>query len=94
MMKFKEILIDEIEHSELDLEYPFYGPAKDKEGDDIRNDIDYMNTGTYSESPSIDIDIVIDSLRLLKAKGANRVYLVDHGDHHGYVITGVKLEEL
>lgn len=88
MKKYKEILIEEVSEDELDLESPFY------DGDE-RNEIDSSELGDiWSESPSIDIDEVIKILSSLKEKGANRVYLFAHSDHHGYIITGVKLVEL
>lgn len=91
-MKFKETYIEEIEHSELDLEYPFY--TVDENDEDVRSEIEYDNKVDWSESPSIEIDEVIKTLETLKSKGANRCYIIAHSDHYGYVFTGVKLEKI
>lgn len=88
MEKFKESLIEEISHTELDLQYPFYS-------EDERNDIDTSGMpNVWSDTVSIDIETVINSLNELKEKGANRVYIVAHEDHIGYYFTGVKLEKV
>jgi hypothetical protein len=92
-MKFNEIKVAEVTHDELDMFYPFYGPEKDKEGDEIRNEISF-NNDVWGETESIDIDIVIKTLQELKELGSERVYIIAHTDNHGYIFTGVKYEEI
>lgn len=87
MKKFKEILIDEIEISELDLEYPFFNE------DENPNNIDFSSGRDYYEVVSIDIDRVINLLTEFKDKGANRVYIDTHIDHQAYKFCGVNLVE-
>lgn len=86
MKRYKELLVKEIEHSDLDLEEPFYTG-------DHPNEV-ITDASVWSESESIDIDKAIETLDTLKKLGSTRVYIVAHGDHHGYVFTGIKLEEL
>ncbi len=88
--KFKETLVDVNYHEEIDLDYPFYN-----NGDLEPNEIDTSEMpDIWCDTESIDINVVINSLMDLKEKGANRVYIVAHEDHHGYIFTGVKLEEI
>lgn len=87
-MKFKEELIEVIEHSEIDFHYPHW-----TEGEEEPNDVDYLNN-TWSETVSIDLDLAISTLNKLKEKGATQVYLYAHADHIGYIITGVKYNKI
>mgnify|MGYP006928717531 CR=1 FL=1 len=48
----------------------------------------------FTEAPSMDIDETIKILTELKEKGANRIYIADHCDHHGYYFYGVQLREI
>lgn len=90
MKTFAEKLVDKKAFTELDLEYPFYESG----GQDECNEVLTPSSILYTESPSIDIDIVISTLQNMKELGANRVYIADHCDHHGYYFYGVKLSEL
>lgn len=72
-MTFNEIKVAEVTHDELDMFYPFYGPDKDEEGDEIRNEISYHND-IWSQTESIDIDVVIKTLQELKEFGSKSVY--------------------
>lgn len=87
MKRFKEKLIESKEFSEIDLEYPFYE-------NDERNEVEMPNEEIWYDTESMSIDDAILTLEHLKEKGADRVYIVAHSDHHGYIFTGVKLEEL
>lgn len=90
MKYFKETFIKEIHMTELDLDYPFYN-----EDDDDRNEVQTPDGQIpFAQVPSVDIDELIEELYNLKLEGANRVYIADHVDHHGYHIYGVKLEEI
>jgi uncharacterized protein related to proFAR isomerase len=42
----------------------------------------------------MDIDNVLEIVNSLKESGANRIYIADHCDHHGYYFYGVKLIEI
>jgi hypothetical protein len=88
MKTYVEKFIDKDERTELDLDAPFYNG-------DIRNEvmIPYHKLD-YTEAPSIEIDEVIKILNDLKTKGADRVYIADHCDHHGYYFYGTKLCEI
>lgn len=92
---FVEKFIDTIDVSDLDLEYPHYSPSYNEGDDAIRNDVmipwDKLD---FVEAPSMDINDVLEVLNNLKEKGANRIYIADHGDHHGYYFYGVNLMEI
>lgn len=88
MRTFVEKFIATESRTELDLEFTHY------EGDDINEVMIPQHKLNYVDAPSIDIDVVIDILDTLKEKGANRVYIADHIDHHGYYFHGVKLVEI
>ena len=88
MKTFVEKLIDCKTRTELDLEYPHY------DGDDRNEVMIPYNKLSFVEAPSLDIDEAIKIITELKEKGANRVYIADHCDHHGYYFYGVKLVEI
>lgn len=87
MKTFKESLVAEIEHSEIDLDYPFYSGEE-------RNEVITPEQDFWYDTESMSIDDAIKSLQELKKKGSNRVYIVAHSDHHSYIFTGVKLQEV
>jgi hypothetical protein len=91
-MKLQEKLIGKFDITDIDIEYN-YSDELDESGDQIRLDIKYSDEVSYSECPPAKIDEVIKNLILLKEKGAERVYISEHIDHHGYYFYGVKLEE-
>lgn len=86
-MKYKEVYIDTIEVSEIDLDAPFYT------GDE-RSEIEHSKDVTWYDTESIAIDEALRVLQLLKLQGSERVYLFAHSDHHGYIFTGVKLDKV
>lgn len=91
MKKFIEKYIDNVEKTDLDLNWPFYDENEES------TKIEYSKSArefSLSEAPSLDIDEAISVLQELKKQGANRVYIGDHCDHHGYHFTGVKLVEV
>jgi hypothetical protein len=89
MKTFVEKLVAAEERTELDLEYPYY----DKLGN--RNEVMVpYSVLNFVEAPPIDLDDAIKILTELKEKGADRVYIADHCDHHGYYFYGVKLLEI
>ena len=88
MKTFAEKFIHGINRTALDLEPPFYDG-------DVRNEVMIpQHKLRFVEAPSMDIDEVIKILNELKEKGADRVYIADHCDHHGYYFYGVKLTEI
>lgn len=90
MTKFKEKLINVNYHEELDFLHPFYNDETEE-----FNEIDDSEMPSiWSDTVSMDIDEAINTLKQLKEEGANRVYIVAHTDHVGYIYTGVKLEEV
>jgi hypothetical protein len=91
-MKYQEKLVDKFDITDIDLEYN-YSEEVDENGDQIRIDIVHSDDVYYSECPPAKIDEVIEQLIELKNKGAERVYISEHVDHHGYYFYGVKLEE-
>jgi len=86
MKNYRETVVEEIQHSDLDLQEPFYTGEE-------RNEVDTAED-IWSETVSMDIDEALKTLTTLKEKGSNRVYLYAHSDHNGYIFTGVKLEEV
>lgn len=85
-MKYKEILINEVETEEIWGSEPFYNNETDE-----ANDIDFLND-VWSESSSMPIDEALKILTDLKENGAERVYIYAHGDHNNYIFTGVTLK--
>jgi hypothetical protein len=88
MKTFVEKFIAEESRTELDLDHPYYDG---EEGNEVMTPHHKM---TWAEAPSINIDEVIVILDNLKKKGANRVRIADHSDHHGYYFYGLKLIEI
>jgi hypothetical protein len=89
MKTYVEKFIAAESRTELDLEYPHYDRFE------VRNEVMIpYNRLTFVDAPSIDIDETIKILTELKEKGANRVYIADHCDHHGYYFYGVELIEI
>lgn len=90
MRKFRETLLVKVNKTEIDLDFPFY-----TDGNEGKNDVEIpYEEITFGESPSMDIDEVMQILSDMKDKGSNRVYIADHSDHHGYHFYGVKLTEI
>lgn len=87
MKTFTEEIIATENRTELDLEYPHY------EGDEENNVIIPYDKLKFHEVPSLDLGETIEILTRFKEMGANRVYISEHIDHHGYIFTGVKLSE-
>ena len=84
MKRYEEKFIKEISRTEIDLDHPFY-----ENGGDDRNEVKTINLGV-----SIEIDEVIGILNDLKNSGADRVYIAEPCDHHGYYFYGVKLNQI
>jgi hypothetical protein len=97
MKTYVEKFIAEESRTELDLQFPYYSDTeKDEDGDTVRNVVIYapeLEDSYVSTDVSMDIDEVIGILNSLKQRGANRVYISDHCDHHGYYFYGVHMEE-
>ena len=90
MKYYAERFVKEIRKTELDLDFPFYNGK-----DDQRNEVlSPHHLISFAEAPSIEIDEVMNIMTKLKNEGADRVYIADHSDHHGYYFYGVKLNEL
>lgn len=88
MKTYVEKYIHQESAIELDLEFPYY------EGEENNTVMIPNNKLKFATVPSMEIDKVIEILNNLKEKGANRVYIADHEDHHGYYFYGVKLVEI
>jgi hypothetical protein len=91
MRTFVEKFIAVESRTELDLDYPNYNGKDDEERNEVMIPYNKLN---FAEAPSLDIDEAIKILTELKGKGANRVYIADHCDHHGYYFYGVQLQEI
>lgn len=85
---YREVLVDEVSVTDLDMEEPFHSPDEEEP-----NDVETAEE-VWSETVSMPIDQAVKILQELRDKGADRVYLYTHSDHHGYYFTGVKLEEV
>lgn len=88
MTKYKEIFLHCEEKTELDLDFPFY-----TEGSDQRNEVESSGVSGWAEVPSMSIKELEDVLDKMKSKGANRISIFSHTDHHGYYFYGSKLED-
>jgi hypothetical protein len=91
-MKLQEILVDKFDITDIDLDYN-YSDELDENGDNIRIDIEESDEIGYAQCPPAKIDEVIEGLLILKNKGADRVYISEHVDHHGYYFYGIKLDK-
>lgn len=90
MEHYAERFVKQIERTELDLEFPYYNGDDEK-----RNEVLFPHHLIgFAEAPSIEIDEVMKIMTELKSEGADRVYIADHSDHHGYYFYGVKLNKL
>lgn len=88
MKTYAEKFIADVALTELDMDWPFYDG-------DTRNEVLIPKSSLgFAESPSIHINRLIELLESMKEAGADRVYIHDHCDHHGYYFYGVKLVEL
>lgn len=92
-MKYEkqEILVDQFELTDLDMDY-YYSEKLDDNGDQIRINILESDQVKFSQTQPAKIGEVIEGLTMLKNNGAERVYIAEHTDHHGYYFYGVKLE--
>lgn len=97
MKTYVEKFIAEESRTELDLQFPYYSDTeKDENGDTVSNEVLYapeLRNSYVNIDVSMDIDEVVNILNSLKQKGAERVYIAEHLDHHGYYFYGVKLED-
>ena len=89
MKRYKEKFVKEISRTEIDLDHPFY-----ENGGDDKNEVETIDCDFVEGVPSIGIDEVINILNDLKNSGADRVYIAEHCDHHGYYFYGVKLNQI
>jgi hypothetical protein len=85
---FAERLVETVDKTELDCDFPFYTGENGERNEVLSPSLPFV------EVPSLPIDEVIAVLQQLKDKGANRVYIADHVDHHGYYFYGTKLQQL
>ena len=92
MRRFTETFVIQSEKSDLDINYPYFGPEVDSDGDEHVNNVSICHN-VAGEVPPITIDEVIEIMMEFKAKGANKVYIETHADHQGYIFSGVKLTE-
>lgn len=90
MKAFVEKFICKVSRTELDMEFPNY----EEDGEERNEVMIPYNMISFADSPSMDIDEAIKILEEIKEKGANRVYIADHSDHHGYYFYGVQLKEI
>lgn len=90
MKNYREKFIVEESRTEIDLEPPFYDGDERNEVEVPWNQLDYVDDGV----PSMELDELIGILQGIKRRGADRVYIATHEDHHGYYFYGVKLEEI
>ena len=87
----KKLIINE-ELSELDLD------LGEKFKFDYENDDDFItlekNTSKndwYINTTPIDIDVLDDLIKKFKKKGVTHIQMEHHGDHYGYIFSGVKI---
>jgi hypothetical protein len=90
METYAEKFIEEISKTELDLDFPYYS-SDSEECNEVLTPISKM---PYVQVPSMNIEEAIEALQALQSAGANRVYIVDHVDHHGYYFYGTLLKKL
>lgn len=89
MKNYREKLIVQESRTEIDLESPFYDGDERNEVDTVWDELNYVDG-----VPSMELDELIGILQNMKRRGADRVYIATHEDHHGYYFYGVKLEEI
>jgi len=81
--KYTEVLVGKFDITDIDLEY--YYPNNDD------NRVEIHSPNNYNDIPPPRIDELIEKLTTLKNKGAERVYIDSHIDHHGFYFYGIKL---
>ena len=89
MKNYREKFIVQESRTEIDLEPPFYDGDERNEIDTVWDELKYVDG-----VPSMELDELIGILQNMKRRGADRVYIATHEDHHGYYFYGVKLEEV
>lgn len=88
MKNYKEVLVESVHFNDLDLLPPYYDIGSEED-----NHFEY-DKNIISDTEVMRIDLAIAALTRMRAAGADHVYFVADGDHHGYIITGVKMEEV
>ena len=89
MKSYREKFIVQESRTEIDLDPPFYDGDERNEIDTVWDELKYVDG-----VPSMELDELIGILQNMKRRGADRVYIATHEDHHGYYFYGVKLEEV
>ena len=87
METFAEKFIGKIPKTELDLEWPFYGP------EDVRNEV-LTSSQIDCDVPSISTTDLETLITEFKSAGATRMYISTHIDHQGYYFYGVELVKI
>ncbi len=88
----KRKYIEEEDVSDLDLLLVdnIFGNNRDGHEYDVITNRGFDFSG---EADEIEIDLLINILKGLKAKGGNYVEIVPHIDHHGYVFTSINIRK-
>ena len=89
MKSYREKFIVQESRTEIDLDPPFYDGDERNGIDTVWDELKYVDG-----VPSMELDELIGILQNMKRRGADRVYIATHEDHHGYYFYGVKLEEV
>ena len=91
MKTIKETIIKQIEFDELDFVVQDQLLGENPNGHDY--DFHHDKTQMYwNEGDYIPIEMLQKAIDELKNEGVTHIQIYPHGDHHGYYITGVKLE--
>jgi len=93
----RETVINQVELDNLNdvVDIGLFG--EHPEGDcwdyDWVHDYDNSNCSTYWKSNEhVPVDMLLETIEMLKAEGTTHIQIYPHGDHESYYITGVKLE--
>lgn len=90
-LKINSVKIIEIDGLDIDLKCSINPNYGDDDNDDV--DIIYSDNMMLSSDP-IEINVLQAQLTELQKQGSNYVSLIDHLDHHGYVIEGLNIQEV
>ena len=97
MKVIKEFVIGQTGLTELDFVVQDELLGENPDGHDYGEDYvwigDDSNPSQYwKEGDHCPIDLLLKTINDFKAKGATHIQICQHGDHHGYYLTGSKME--
>jgi len=88
----RETVVTSVVIEDLDLVVIDEILGENPDGHDYDWEDNYDQAKYWKENEHISIDMLLETVKKIKADGATHVQIVPHCDHRGYHFTGVKLE--